>query len=283
MPPQHPLHDTLLRTLQDRNLPVNPIWLTSFLDTRPGPPPPLPALTSTAQFRLLASDITTTLLSTDPLDTLPAGINDVAIKQRILRGTVVVQVLDILDVGSSKWTQIEAIERVERGEEVRGREVIRTVNGAMEDDVEANDSDARVSATATASNMNNAGISTGAGHDSASAKLTSGPHKILIQDAQGTKVHAFELSKVPKLAISVSAGAVLPRNLSSNPAVPVPATDDGGMCIGCKIMLKPGTVVRRGMLMMMPETCIVLGGKVEAWDKKWKEGRKARLQAEIGQ
>jgi hypothetical protein len=31
------------------------------------------------------------------------------------------------------------------------------------------------------------------------------------------------------------------------------------------------------MIMLKPENCVVLGGKVEAWDAKWKQDRKQTL------
>lgn len=128
-PPLHPLHAQLSNALLTRhNLPVSTAWLTEFLASRgPNALPPLPALTSTAHFRLLASDIRTSLSPTTPKNVFPEDVAGVDTKERRLEGTVIVQVLDVIDVGSSKWSQVEAIESVERGEEVRGREVIRTV------------------------------------------------------------------------------------------------------------------------------------------------------------
>ena len=163
-------------------------------------------------------------------------------KERRLAGNVPVQVLDVIDVGVSKWNQFEAIERVERGEEVRGREVIRTVRGATdEDDDEAGTGNATGNATVD-------------GLGAASTKRSQGPHKLVLQDADKTVVTAFELGDIPKVFIG-----------------------DDGMCIGCKLILKAGTLVRRGMVMLTPETIIVLGGKIDSWDKKWREDRKKRL------
>jgi hypothetical protein len=48
-----------------------------------------------------------------------------------------VQVLDIEDIGTSLWSQIEAIERVERGEAIHGREIVRTI--AVGEDPEASE------------------------------------------------------------------------------------------------------------------------------------------------
>ncbi|OAP58477.1 hypothetical protein AYL99_07567 [Fonsecaea erecta] len=267
----HPLHNQVSSALQTRhNIAVNPQWLNTFLTSRGPNPPPLPALISTAHFRILASDITTTVSPGTTAEAFPAGISDVNVKERRLEGTVIAQVLDVLDVGSSKWSQVEAIERVERGEEVRGREVIRTVNGMGDDDEVVN-------GTAAPATVTGANTSSSTGLSSASKKLSFGPHKLLLQDARGTKVLAFELVKIPKIGLSTAASASLPpsaRNLG-----PTATLEDPGMFIGCKLLLRPGTVVRRGMVMLTPENCVALGGKVEAWDKKWKEERKQRLTA----
>ena len=143
------------------------------------------------------------------------------------------QLLDIQDLGVSKWSQVEAIERIERGEEVRGREVIRTIRGATDDDDDG--------ATATAS-----------------TKKSQGPHKLVLQDASQSLVTGFELVAIPKLF-----------------------TGDDGMCIGGKIILKAGTRVRRGMVMLTPDTMVLLGGKIGSWDTKWREDRKKRLTEDV--
>lgn len=272
----HPLHSQLSTSLQTRhNLPVNPQWLNDFLLSRGPNPPPLPALLSTAHFRILASDITTSLRPTSTSDVLPPDVSDVNIKDRRLSGTVIVQVLDVIDVGSSKWSQVEAIERVERGEEVRGREVIRTVDSMEEEDGSGADPAAEAG-RAPSARPNNAAA--GASDQFATRKLSMGPHKLLLQDAKGTKVLAFELVKIPGVALSIAASAALPvLNQQSSIRPNTVSIDDAGMFIGCKILLKPGTIVRRGMAMLTPDNCSVLGGKVEAWDTKWKKERKQRL------
>ena len=56
---------------------------------------------------------------------------------------------------------------------------------------------------------------------------------------------------------------------------------DEGCCIGMKVLLQRGTVVRRGVIMLEPAVVQVLGGKVEAWDRAWREGRKERLKREL--
>ncbi len=222
--------------LARHNLPVSPTWLAPFLSTTRTPPPPLPALTSTAQFRLLASDFTTSLSTANPTTLLPSDVNDPNVKERKLVGNVPVQVLDVEDIGSSKWSQIEAIERIERGEEVRGREVIRTLPNEAAEGTGENPAPA------------------GAGN----VAKSSGPHNLLLQDAKGTKVVAFEKTRVPKLGLG-----------------------DEGMSIGMKVVLKAGSVVRRGVVILGPENVVVLGGKVEVWDNSWREGRKGRLKRAV--
>ena len=54
-----------------------------------------------------------------------------------------------------------------------------------------------------------------------------------------------------------------------------------GMQIGCKFLLKNGTCVRRGLIMLTPKDVVMMGGRVEAWDRKWRDGRKARLRQEL--
>ena len=280
MPALHALHAQVTSALQTRhNIPVNPQWLNAFLNSRGQNPPPLPALISTAHFRILASDITTSVTPSSATEAFPDGVSDVNVKERQLQGTVIVQVLDVLDVGSSKWSQVEAIERVERGEEIRGREVIRTVDGMDEEDG-AEGNGAATRPTAASGNANSTASATNS-NTSSNKKLSAGPHRLLLQDAKGSKVLAFELEKIPKIGVSMSAGAILPRNLAA--AANSLTLDDPGMFIGCKMLLRSGTVVRRGMVMLTPGDCVVLGGKVEAWDKEWKEERKQRLTALVAE
>lgn len=163
--------------LQKHSLPISPVWLGTQLSVpRSGPTPPLPSLTQTALFRLLASDFTISLSKADCNSLLPTDINDASTKERRLSGDVPVQMLSVEDVGSSKWSQIEAMERIERGEEVRGREIVRTV------DVDS--ANAR-----------------GAGAASTTAVSSRGPHKFVLQDAKGTKLVAFEKEKIAKMGL----------------------------------------------------------------------------------
>ena len=243
----------LSASLQNQySLQVSATWLITFVASARQPLPPLPALISTARFRVLASDIKTSIAP--GANILPVGINDVNTKELHLANSIVVQVLDISDIGTSKWSQVEAIERVERGEEVKGREIIRNIPIMNEDD----DADA-MDGGGGSNARNRAGGGDGNAQASASnGKRSPGPHKLVLQDAKGTNVTAFEMVEIAQVHIG-----------------------EGGMSIGCKLLLKQGTLVRRGMVMLTPDNVTVMGGKIESWDKKWREDRKKTLIAEV--
>ncbi|RMZ84174.1 hypothetical protein DV738_g599, partial [Chaetothyriales sp. CBS 135597] len=241
----HPLYTPILNALLTQHkLPVSPSWLSTFVSTTQQPAPPLVALTSTARFRILVSDIKTCLSQDEHAPSLPADINNVSVKELRLSRDVVVQVLDIVDVGVSKWSQVEAMERVERGEEVRGREVIRTVAN-LDDGGAGSDGLAAAQGPSTTASAT-------------AAARSVGPHKLILQDARGVNVTAFEQVALPQLFIG-----------------------EGGVSIGCKLLLQAGTLVRRGMVMMTPDKVVVMGGKVESWDRKWRELLKERLVKDV--
>lgn len=207
-----------------KSLTPNPTWLSSFLTTQ-RPTTPLPALTQTACFRLLASDITTSLTTSSSV-CFPQDVHDANVKERRLSGLIAAQVLAVEDMSKSRWEQIEAIEALERGEGTRGREIIR-VAAAAEDDGDS------------------AGVA---------VPKDGGPHKLLLQDAAGTRVYGIELKGLEEVGV--------------------------GMSIGCKVVLK-NALVARGVALLEPATAVVLGGKIEELHKAWKEGRKAELKAAI--
>lgn len=85
------------------------------------------------------------------------------------------------DVGASLWSQVEGIERVERGEAIRGREIVRTVNVDREGE----------------ENGNNDADGSAAGDAGASV----GPHRLTLQDAAGNKVVGIELKRIGDVAV----------------------------------------------------------------------------------
>ena len=219
--------------LSTKFLCVSSSWLNTFLASSQRNVP-ASALTKTALFRVLASDIRWTL-APNPTSLFPVDISDPAVQERHLPGPIPVQVLDIEDIGTSLWSQVEAIERVERGEAIRGREIIRTLN--VDDDNEGENG-----------GSNNTGA---AGAPSASGSNGSGPHRLILQDVNGTKAVAIEMQPIEGISLDK-----LP--------------------IGAKILLRNATVAR-GLVLLNPACSTMLGGKIEALDKTWKEGRKARL------
>lgn len=222
------LATALTTYLASKDLQPKQTWMQTFLPTI-RPTTPIVALQKTALFRLLAADLTTAV-QPSPSTTFSPGIADPAIKEQRLPGPVAVQVLDIEDIGRSRWSQVEALEAQERGETTKGREVVRVLPE------EGN-----------------------AGADSAQAagsgSKSAGPHKLLLQDAKGTKVYGLELRSVQGV--------------------------DVGMSIGAKLVLRDVTVAR-GVVLLEPRCVEALGGKVDVWDRKRREERKKVLKEKAG-
>ncbi|KAL5425443.1 hypothetical protein PMIN07_011715 [Paraphaeosphaeria minitans] len=208
----------LTQHLNSRHLYPAAVWLQTIVcGTRPNTP--LPALKQTALFRLLATDITTSL-QPQSHRVFPQDILNPRTQTRIIAGPIVCQVLDIEDIGLSRWAQVEQIEAKERGEMTKGREIVRVV----EDE-------------------NDGGMVAPTVH-------SRGPFKLLLQDAKGTKIYAIDLRGIQGVN-----------------------TD---MAMGVKLLLR-NTDVRRAVAMLEPANVQVLGGKMDALDKAWREGRKERL------
>jgi len=91
-----------------------------------------------------------------------------------------------------------------------------------------------------------------------SVERSYGPYKLELQDVSGSIVYGFELQKVAKIGYP-----------------PL-------MSIGCKILLKKGCKVARGMVLLEPGNVVVLGGKIEGLDKAWREGREKALRDAVG-
>lgn len=217
--------------LTSRNLAPTDSFLQSYSPSIK-PAAPLIANQKSAESRLLHTDLTTSIQSS-ARSTFPAGIASPEVQQLQIPGPVPVQVLDIEDIGRSRWSQVETMEMEERGEFKKGQEVIRVVP----DDEDNTDT----TQTTTAQD----GIATG----------SSGPHKLLLQDAKGNKAYAFELENVDGINVNTA--------------------------IGAKLMLRAFEVAR-GVILLTPRNAELLGGKIEAWDKNWREDRKKVLKEKAG-
>ncbi|OAA49615.1 hypothetical protein NOR_01538 [Metarhizium rileyi] len=88
----------------------------------------------------------------------------------------------------------------------------------------------------------------------ASRKAT---HRLVLQDCEGTMLYAVELKRIDGVGV-------------------------GKTSIGCKAVLRSGTVVSRGTVLLTTENCVFLGGKIDAWHDAWMSGRKARLKEAAG-
>lgn len=161
--------------LVSKSLVPTPAWLHNFLSTQKATTP-LPALKQTALFRLLASDITTSL-QTNSGALFPSDVTNSEIVERRIEGPIPAQVLDIEDIGRSRWSQVEDIEAAERGETTKGREVVRVVPGEE-----------------------------GLSDPSAGS---SSPHKLLLQDTKGSRAYGFEMAAVENLSLSMNIGSKL--------------------------------------------------------------------------
>ena len=92
------------------------------------------------------------------------------------------------------------------------------------------------------------------GEEAVVAAKAGGPHKVLLQDARGVRVYGVELRDVEGVGLAMS--------------------------MGCKMVLK-GVSVARGVVLLEPRTVTLLGGKIEALHKGWREGRKASLKRRL--
>lgn len=137
------------------------------------------------------------------------------------------QVADVEDLAVSTVEALDALDMEARGERAGGRrhEVIRI----------APDSE------------DNGGMDMGAGDSKAGGK---GRHKLLLEDAAGTRVWGFEMERVEGVKV--------------------------GMGVGGKLWVEREEC-RRGVVMMTRGGCKVMGGRVEGAEKAWREGRRERL------
>ncbi|KAI0836011.1 hypothetical protein F5Y06DRAFT_275007 [Hypoxylon sp. FL0890] len=236
-------------SLQSQGLPTPSLaWIQSAMPNR-NPLPPLPALVATIKTRLLAADLTKPALLELPAPSFPPNLGNPEVQERELDRDIPVQVLDIDNLSKSKWEQVEELEAIARGEQTRGREIIRLPTGNDEED------DGVVSESTPATTGRNAAINANIANAAATSKYAT--HRLVLQDCKGQKIHGLELRRIERIGI-------------------------GTLNIGEKMMLKSGTKVARGVVLLEPTTCVILGGKVEAWQKTWVDGRLARLKEAVG-
>lgn len=189
-------------------------------------------------------------------------------KDQTLDRDIVVQILDILNLSRSKWEIVEELESIERGEQTRGRQVIRlpTSNSDSSNfDGDGTDLDLGDGGTQTQAAQNN---TQGAAAREAQAKereRKNATHKLTLQDSAGNKLFAVELKRVEEISV--------PQMVNGKMI--------GNTPIGCKILLKKGTKVARGVVLLEPGLVQVLGGRVEGWGKVWEKGRLERLKGEV--
>ncbi|KAL7814830.1 hypothetical protein V8C26DRAFT_403338 [Trichoderma gracile] len=249
MSAQMDLISQLRHSILSLSLPPPSQTLLTTLTTSRSPPPPIQSLVATAKARLLASDLTSTSLIDPSAPTFPPDIDSANIPETKLAQNVHVQVLDAENLSASRWEQVEELEAIERGERTRGRQVIRVT--AEEDDSNQADTTQASSSTRAA-----AAAATGGGGGTSSGGANA-VHRLVLQDRRGKRVYAVELKRINGIAV-------------------------GKTLIGEKMMLRAGAVVARGTVLLAPETCVLLGGKVDAWHEAWAEGRLARLRESVG-
>ncbi|KAL7619675.1 hypothetical protein AAE478_010216 [Parahypoxylon ruwenzoriense] len=237
-------------TLQTQGFPTPSLtWIQSALPNR-NPLPPLPALVATVKTRLLAADLTIPGLLESPAPAFPSNLSDPEVRETKLARDVYVQVLDIDNLSKSKWEQVEELEAIARGEQTRGREIIRLPAGTNDEDEDEDGAPAR-------SNANGATTAAAAAAAKSKGAGANATHRLVLQDCKGQKVHGLELKRIDRIGV-------------------------GTLNIGEKMVLRRGAAVARGVVLLEPATCAVLGGKVEAWQRAWLDGRLARLREAVG-
>ncbi|KAH7154920.1 hypothetical protein B0J13DRAFT_212849 [Dactylonectria estremocensis] len=236
-----------------QSLPYPSTAFLASLTTARSPPPPLPSLVATAKARLLAADLSSSALLGDAagsLPSLPPGADAAAARELRLPRPVHVQVVDVENLSLSRWEQIEELEAVERGETTRGREVVRITG----DD---NDNENGESSPQTQPQTQRPATRTPTATGIRPAGKTA-THRLVLQDCKGAKVYALELKRIDSIGV-------------------------GKTQMGEKMLLKTGTVIARGTVLLEPDKCVLLGGKIDAWQRAWMDGRLARLREAVSQ
>ncbi|KAL1899208.1 hypothetical protein Sste5346_003130 [Sporothrix stenoceras] len=224
-------------------------WLQSVISQQPAQQRSLPALVASAKARLLATDLTASGMF-DSASQPPGFLREVlspqaaSVQETRLAQDVVVQVVDMENLSQSRWQQVQALEAIERGEQKRGREIIRIPVGGEEGGEGGDEAGAESSRPGTGRQL--ASAANNAPSDAFST------HRLVLQDAAGNTLFALELTRIHRISIS-------------------------RLHIGEKLVLKAGTVVARGTLLLEPASIKFLGGQVETMHKTWLDGRLKRL------
>lgn len=243
--------------LTQRHLPPTPTWLASFLSShnRSGrlAATPLPALRQTALFRILASDLRASVAGCG----FPAG------------------------VGASLQENSSAAAGLAAGEPRRETRLARCVVAQVLHALDVGTSlgaqlEALEGAAATAGaapgravvrvdGSGEAGATAAAGTAAATAAGGKGPWKLLLQDSAGVTAWGVTLDG--------PAGT---------------AGGGGGWAMGTKVLLQAGAVVARGVVLLRLRegpacSALVLGGRVEEWDRPWREGAVERVRGMVVQ
>ncbi|KAM3566842.1 hypothetical protein ARSEF4850_000147 [Beauveria asiatica] len=245
--------------------PASTSFLTTLISART-PPPPTASLLATAKARLLACDLTegngattttttttattTSILDADAVAAFPIDVGSARVEKRTLPRDVHVQVLDVENLSLSRWEQVEELEAVERGERRQGREVIRVTAG---EEGQGDEEHASSSSSSRAAGTQGRGPS---GAQQATAARNA-VHRLVLQDCKGQTVYAVEMKRMDSIGI-------------------------GKTSIGEKMLLRAGSVLARGSVLLTPDKTVFLGGKVDSWHEAWATARLARLKAAVG-
>ncbi|KAK2049636.1 RecQ mediated genome instability protein Rmi1 [Colletotrichum somersetense] len=233
--------------LQTQSFPTPSAPWTATLTSRI-PTPPLPSLIATAKARLLASDLTTAGLL-EPSSTASLPTTSPEMPEVVLHNDVPCQVLDVENLSLSRWEQVEELEAVARGEQMTGRRVVRlaATEEAEYDNVDEGSAPGAAGRGGTATQQ----------VQQQQQQRRNATHRLVLQDYKGQKLYAMELRRIERIGI-------------------------GSTSIGEKVMLKKGTIIARGTVLLEPDKCMLLGGRIDAWQKAWVEGRMARLKEAVG-
>ncbi|KAJ4262730.1 hypothetical protein NW757_000987 [Fusarium falciforme] len=237
------LNGQLRASILAQHLPYPTTTFLNSLITARSPPPPLPSLVATAKARLLAADITNSTLINTA--SLQSLPQDADLPESRERRLPRPVHVQVLDVENISLSRWEQVEEMEAV--ARGETTrgreVVRVTAEDDDNPETQQTQQRPT-TAAAANAR-----------TASKKAT---HRLVVQDCKGVKLYALELKRIDGIGV-------------------------GKTQIGEKMLLKAGTVLARGVVLLEPEKCVLLGGKIEAWQKTWADGRLARLKEEIRQ